>query len=73
MSLLTITPILAAASGSLVLWAVVWLAVLCIIWLAADYFGVPDPFKRLIQAVLVIGGIVILIRFLLNITGVSWP
>lgn len=59
--------------GSSIVKTVVWLVVLAIVWWLVTYFEVPEPFQKIIKAVLVIGAVALLIYFLLSLTGTSLP
>lgn len=43
-----------------VLWIIIW---------AIDYMGAPQPFNKILKAIVVLVGIIFLVNFLMGLTG----
>lgn len=52
--------------------ALIWLAIIVLLWFVVDYFGPPEPINKLMRFVLIVGAVVIVIRFLLSVSGGSF-
>jgi VIT1/CCC1 family predicted Fe2+/Mn2+ transporter len=54
---------------SAVVWLVVAGLVLYVLWWGLSQLGLPEPFNKILRVVLVLITVVILINFLLGLTG----
>lgn len=71
--------LLAAVEGRSVVFAIIQLIVFGVIfWIlkwAVDYFEIPEPFKKVIMVILVLGAVIICINALLSLIGrpfITW-
>lgn len=71
MNTLAILSAISFSARPSVVQTVVYLSVLGIIWWLVGYLKVPEPILTIIRAVLIIAAVVVLIAFLLGITGTS--
>lgn len=59
--------------GSTIVTALVLLGVLGILWWGLGLMGMPEPIRKAMNIVLIIAVVVILIWFILTITGTRLP
>jgi VIT1/CCC1 family predicted Fe2+/Mn2+ transporter len=74
------TPLLAAISGDTLIWAIVQIIIAAVIYFILNWgiakIGVPEPFNKVLQVILVLLVCLFLINALLTIGGhplVRWP
>ena len=64
---------LAVISGEAVINGVVWLIIVGLIfwllWWLVGYLAPPEPFNKVLRAVLAIAAVIVLIGFLMNLAG----
>lgn len=53
---------------SLIYLLIIGFALWVIIW-AIDYMGAPQPFNKILKAIVVLVGVIFLINFLMGLTG----
>ncbi len=67
--------LLAAISGDDLVKAVIWIVVVGVIfgllWWLIDYAGLPTPFAKVAKVLVAVVAVILVIRFLLKLTGVS--
>lgn len=65
--------IIAAVSGSSLINGVIWLVVIGLIcwllWWLISYIGLPEPFAKVARVIVALIAVIILINFLLGLTG----
>lgn len=69
-------PLLAIISGDALINVVIWIVVIgCVFallnWLVG-YVGLPEPFAKVARVILAVVGVILLIRMLVSLTGVTF-
>lgn len=54
-----------------VLWIIASGAVIWLLWWLVDFLGLPQPFAKIANGVLAVGGVFLLIAIILDLVGIS--
>lgn len=52
-----------------IIWLVIWGLIFWLLWWLIGYFGIPEPFNKVVRGVLALFAVVMLIRMLMSFAG----